>query len=966
MRRLLLRLTRDHRRRCRYIGPRTVLLGAAHITSTEKAGMSPTKSLVIVESPHKATMIAGYLGPKYTVRASQGHVRDLPTSASEVPAKYKGQSWARTGVNVDDEFTPIYVVSPEKRSTIRELKGLLKESDELLLATDGDREGEAIAWHLLDELKPKVPVRRMVFNEITEKAINEAVANTRELDTDLVDAQETRRILDRLYGYEVSPVLWKKVLPRLSAGRVQSVATRLVVDRERERMAFTSANYWDMEAVLAARSDEFNARLVALDDTKIAAGRDFDSHGDLTSKARRLDEATATTIAKALEKASFSVTKVESKPYTRRPYAPFRTTTLQQEAGRKLGFTSQRTMSVAQELYEGGYITYMRTDSVALSQEAIRAARSQAAELYGSDHVPDKPRIYASKVKNAQEAHEAIRPAGEHFRTPAETGLTGDRFKLYELVWMRTLASQMADAKGETLSVTIGATPSSPISVADGHVRTATFTASGRTITFHGFLRAYVESVDEGASDDAQKRLPQLSQGQDLDPREVKANGHDTRPPARYTEPSLVAKLEELEIGRPSTYASIIRTITSRDYVFKKGSALVPTWLAFAVTRLLEEHFSNLVDYQFTADMEETLDQIARGNADRVAVLSAFYFGQTKSDDGDVPTPTEGHEGLHQLVTELGDIDARSICTFPIGDSVVVRVGRYGTYVEDSEGNRANVDDTLPPDELTIKAAKELLASPNGQDRELGLDPHSHRPIVARNGRFGPYVTEVLDDEATEVVETTTKDGKKRRTKRKVKPRTASLFKSMNLETVTLDDALKLLSLPRVVGTAADGTEITAQNGRYGPYLKKGTDSRSLGSEEEIFSITPEQAEAIYAQPKQRGRAAAKPPLRELGEDPTSGRPIVVKDGRFGPYVTDGETNATLRKDDSVEAITPERAQELLAEKRAKGPARKRTTRKTTTRKTTARKSTTKSTSRSTSSKSTTTKKAAAKSSSGS
>lgn len=892
--------------------------------------MSPTKSLVIVESPHKATMIAGYLGPKYTVRASQGHVRDLPTSASEVPAKYKGQSWARTGVDVDDGFTPIYVVSPEKRSTIRELKGLLKESDELLLATDGDREGEAIAWHLLDELKPKVPVRRMVFNEITEKAITEAVSHTRDLDNDLVDAQETRRILDRLYGYEVSPVLWKKVMPGLSAGRVQSVATRLVVDRERERMAFTSANYWDMEATLAAGDDEFTSRLTALDGTRIATGRDFDSDGALTSRTRRLDEPTATTLAATLEKAPFRVVGVESRPYTRRPYAPFRTTTLQQEAGRKLGFTAQRTMSVAQNLYEGGFITYMRTDSVALSDEAISAARSQAAELYGSDHVPAKPRIYTSKVKNAQEAHEAIRPAGEHFRTPAQTGLTGDAFKLYELVWMRTLASQMADARGETLSVTIESTPNSPVDLPDGAVTTATFTASGRTITFHGFLRAYVESVDEGASDDAQRRLPRLSEGQDLDPLKVAASGHDTRPPARYTEPSLVAKLEELEIGRPSTYASIIRTITSRDYVFKKGSALVPTWLAFAVTRLLEEHFGNLVDYQFTADMEETLDQIANGDAERVAVLSAFYFGGQDGEDKDVPTPTGGHEGLHQLVTELGDIDARAICTFPIaGSEAVVRVGRYGTYVEDPEGRRANVDDALPPDELTGAVVDELLASPNGEERELGLDPHTHRPVVARNGRFGPYVTEVLDDdEATETVRTTTKDGRTRRTKRKVKPRTASLFKSMDLQTVTLEQALDLLSLPRVVGTAADGTEITAQNGRYGPYLKKGTDSRSLTSEEQIFSITLEQAEEIYSQPKQRGRAAAKPPLKELGDDPTSGRPIVVKDGRFGPYVTDGETNATLRRDDSVETITPERAQTLLAEKRAKGPTKRRTTRK--------------------------------------
>ena len=884
--------------------------------------------VVVVESPAKAKTINKYLGDDYTVLASFGHVRDLPPKDGSV--------------DTDADFDMKWEVAADSRKHVKAIKDALARDPNLILATDPDREGEAIAWHLLQVLKPKVPVKRMVFHEITKDAIQAAIAAPRQIDTNLVEAQEARRALDRLYGYEVSPVLWKKVAPKLSAGRVQSVATRLIVDRERERMAFTSANYWDMEATLVANSDEFQARLVSLDGTKIATGRGFDSHGNLTSKVRRLDEVTTTTLAKALEKAPFVVTKVESKPYTRRPYAPFRTTTLQQEAGRKLGFTSQRTMSVAQNLYEGGYITYMRTDSVALSQEAIHAARSQAAELYGSDHIPDKPRIYTSKVKNAQEAHEAIRPAGEHFRTPAETGLTGDEFKLYELVWMRTLASQMADAKGETLSVIIDATPASPVSLPDGDVTTVTFTASGRTITFHGFLRAYVESVDEGASDDAQKRLPQLSQGQDVDPREVAANGHDTRPPARYTEPSLVAKLEELEIGRPSTYASIIRTITSRDYVFKKGSALVPTWLAFAVTRLLEEHFSNLVDYQFTADMEETLDQIARGNADRVAVLSAFYFGQTKSDDGDVPTPTEGHEGLHQLVTELGDIDARTICTFPLEDSsVVVRVGRYGTYVEDSGGNRANVDDALPPDELTVEAAKELLASPNGQDRELGLDPHSHRPIVARSGRFGPYVTEALDDdEATEIVETTTKDGKKRRTKRKVKPRTASLFRSMSLETVTLDEALKLLSLPRVVGTAADGTEITAQNGRYGPYLKKGTDSRSLSSEDEIFSITLEQAEAVYAQPKQRGRAAAKPPLRELGEDPTSGRPIVVKDGRFGPYVTDGQTNATLRKGDSVKDITPERAQELLAEKRAKSPTTKKTTKKTTARKTTTKKST--------------------------
>jgi len=914
--------------------------------------MAATKTLVSVESPHKATMIAGYLGPKYVVRASQGHVRDLPTSASQVPAKYKGEPWARTGVDVEHDFKPIYVVSPDKKSTITELKGLLKDSDELLLATDGDREGEAIAWHLLDVLKPKVPVKRMVFNEITEKAITDAVSHTRELDTDLVDAQETRRILDRLYGWDVSPVLWYKVKSGLSAGRVQSVATRLVVDRERERIAFTSANYWDLDAEMVSRAAEkgdaatFSARLSTLDGVRIAQGRDFDADGKLVGtrrdqNVRRLDEASATTLAAALEKASFTVASVEAKPYTRRPYAPFRTTTLQQEAGRKLGFTAQRTMSVAQDLYEGGFITYMRTDSVALSQEAIGAARTQAIELYGRDHVPDKPRVYTSKVKNAQEAHEAIRPAGDHFRVPAQTGLTGDKFRLYELVWMRTIASQMADAKGETLSVGIDAVPASPVAIAGGDVARAGFTASGRTITFHGFLRAYVESVDEGSSDDAQSRLPRLSQGQDLDCSEVTATGHDTRPPARYTEPSLVAKMEELEIGRPSTYASILRTITSRDYVFKKAQALVPTWLAFAVTRLLEEHFPRLVDYQFTADMEGTLDEIAKGSANRVAVLSNFYFG---GEDGST-TPADGHEGLHQLVTELGDIDARAMSTFPVGgedSGIVVRVGRYGTYVEDAAGTRANVDEALPPDELTVEKARELLASPNGEERELGLDPHTHTMIVARNGRFGPYVTELLDepesDAPASVSKTSTKSSGGRAKAKKVKPRTASLFRSMDLATVTLDDALRLLSLPRVVGIDAEGTEITAQNGRYGPYLKKGTDSRSLTSEEQLFSITLEEAEQIYSQPKQRGRAAARPPLKELGEDPTSGRPIVVKDGRFGPYVTDGETNATLRRDDSVEAITPERAQELLAEKRAKGPTTRRKTTRKTTRKTPAKK----------------------------
>jgi DNA topoisomerase-1 len=862
---------------------------------------------VIVESPTKANKIASFLGDGYVVQSSRGHIRDLPTGAAEVPAKYKGEKWARTGVNVDNGFEAIYVVSPEKRATLRSLKEALVGADELLLATDGDREGEAIAWHLLQELKPKVPAKRMVFHEITPTAIAEAVANPRDLDEDLVDAQETRRILDRLYGYEVSPVLWKKVMPRLSAGRVQSVATRLIVDRERERIAFRSASYWDLDAILDAGADAepplFPARLTRVGERRVAQGRDFDSRGSLITKDHdqliRLDEGQAQELAESLRSATFAVDNVESKPYTRRPYPPFRTTTLQQEAGRKLGFTAQRTMSVAQELYEAGFITYMRTDSITLSGAAIAAARQQVRQLFGADYLPDQPRLYTSKVKNAQEAHEAIRPAGETFSTPAETRLTGDQLRLYELVWMRTISSQMKDAEGFSITVKINARRS------DGEP--CTFVASGRTITFYGFLKAYVESVEEidGHSDDEQTRLPRLTAGQSLRPESVTASGHETRPPARYTEPSLVAKLEELEIGRPSTYATIIRTITARDYVFKKGTALVPTWLAFAVTRLLEEHFPRLVDYAFTAEMEDVLDEIADGQAERLRVLTDFYFGD------------DNREGLHRLVTELGEIDARRLSTFVINDpdaletgapKIVVRVGRYGTYVEDEEGRRANVADDLPPDELTIDLARELLAKPVGEERELGIDPETSRMIVAKNGRFGPYVTEILDEDAP----------------KSAKPRTASLFSSMSVDTVNLEQALQLMSLPRVVGRDGDGAEITAQNGRYGPYLKKGTDSRSLEDEDQIFSITLEEARAIYAQPKQRGRAAAKPPLKDLGADPASGRPMMIKEGRFGPYVTDGEINATLRRGDDIETITSERAAELLAEKRAKGPTPKK------------------------------------------
>ncbi|MGP3999646.1 type I DNA topoisomerase [Streptomyces sp. 8N706] len=920
--------------------------------------MSPTsetaqggRRLVIVESPAKAKTIKGYLGPGYVVEASVGHIRDLPNGAAEVPAKYKGESWARLGVNVSEDFQPIYVVNTDKKSQVSKLKELLAESDELFLATDEDREGEAIAWHLQEVLKPKVPVRRMVFHEITKDAIREAVENPRELNKRLVDAQETRRILDRLYGYEVSPVLWKKVMPRLSAGRVQSVATRLVVERERERIAFRSAEYWDLTGTFATgrtgdASDPgtFGARLTGVDGRRIAQGRDFGSTGRLKdgSQVLHLDEAAARALAAALEDTAFSVRSVESKPYRRSPYAPFRTTTLQQEASRKLGFGAKSTMQVAQKLYENGFITYMRTDSTTLSDTAVAAARAQVTQLYGADYLPDKPRLYAGKVKNAQEAHEAIRPSGDRFRTPAETGLTGDQFRLYELIWKRTVASQMKDAVGNSVTVKVGGRAD------DG--RDVEFSASGKIITFHGFLKAYVEGADDPNAelDDRERRLPQVGEGDPLTAQDIQADGHATKPPARYTEASLVKELEEREIGRPSTYASIIGTILDRGYVFKKGTALVPSFLSFAVVNLLEKHFGYLVDYDFTAKMEDDLDRIARGEAQAVPWLRRFYFG---SEDAEGRNGEVDHlGGLKALVTDLGAIDAREVSSFPVGEGLVLRVGRYGPYVEkpsDVEGEpgqRADVPDDLPPDELTVDLAKELLAKPSGE-RVLGEDPDTGRPLVAKDGRYGPYVTEVLP-------EGTPKTGKNA-----VKPRTASLLKSMSLDTVTLEEALKLLSLPRVVGVDSEsGAEITAQNGRYGPYLKKGTDSRSLESEDQIFTITLEEALAIYAQPKQRGRAAAKPPLKELGTDPASERPVVVKDGRFGPYVTDGETNATLRRDDDVETITPERGFELLAEKRAKGPAKK--TAKKAAKKAPAKKATAKKTA---AKKTTTAKKSAAK-----
>ena len=848
------------------------------------------KKLVIVESPAKAKTIAGYLGSDYVVESSIGHIRDLPNRASEIPEKFKKESWARLGVDVENEFEPLYVVDSDKKGKVNDLKKLLKNADELLLATDEDREGEAIAWHLLEVLQPKVPVRRMVFHEITRDAIQKALGETREVDQRLVDAQETRRILDRLYGYEVSPVLWKKVMQGLSAGRVQSVAVRLVVERERERRAFVSAGYWDIKGVFDPGS--FEARLAAVDGKRVAQGRDFAQDGTLKSAdLARLDEAEARKLASELDGVTFAVRSADEKPYTRRPAAPFMTSTLQQEASRKLRYAAQTTMRVAQRLYENGYITYMRTDSTTLSESALTAARKQAVDLYGPDSIPEAPRQYARKVKNAQEAHEAIRPAGDFFRTPKELEreLNRDELALYDLIWKRTLASQMADARGLTVSLRLGAKSASG--------RDAEFSASGTVITFRGFLAAYEESRDdETAAPEAEERpLPHLKPGDELRALELEPEGHATSPPPRFTEASLVQALEERGIGRPSTYASILGTILDRGYVFKRGTALVPSFLAFAVTGLLEQHFTRLVDYDFTAKMEDDLDRIAAGDQERVDWLRHFYYGGA-----------EGDAGLHALVGDLTEIDARAVNTLPIGEGIVLRVGRYGPYVERGE-ERASVPEDMAPDELTVEKAQELLSAPTG-DRALGTHPDWNREISVRTGRYGPYVTETLEEGATE------------------KPRAASLFKTMAPETVTLDEAVRLLSLPRTLGAdPADGEEITAQNGRYGPYVKKGTDSRSLETEEQLFTITLEDALALLAQPKpRRGRGEAKPPLRELGADPASGKSVVLKEGRFGPYVTDGETNASLRRGDDPETVTIERAAELLADRRSKGPAPKK------------------------------------------
>jgi DNA topoisomerase I len=838
------------------------------------------KSLVIVESPAKARTIAGYLGGDYAVESSIGHIRDLPDRASDVP-EAKRKQFGALGVDVDKGFEPYYVVDPGKKKVVTALKKHLQGADELLLATDEDREGEAIAWHLVEVLKPKVPVRRMVFHEITRDAIARALEETRSIDQRLVDAQETRRILDRLYGYEVSPVLWKKVTRGLSAGRVQSVATRLVVERERERIAFVSSGYWDIVGTFDPGT--FEARLAAVDGRRVAQGRDFAPNGTLRDQTLvRLDEADARALASGLENSTFEVRSVDEKPYRRRPAAPFRTATLQQEASRKLRFSAQTTMRVAQRLYESGYITYMRTDSTTLSESALEAARAQVRELFGGEYVPDQPRRYGRAVASAQEAHEAIRPAGDDFRTPDEVQreVPRDEHALYDLIWKRTLASQMEDARGQTVSLRIGAT--------SARGEDAEFAASGTVITFRGFLAAYEPGRDEPSEDDEERRLPQLAVGQAVTAVELEPEGHATTPPPRYTEPTLVKALEDRGIGRPSTYAAILSTIVDRGYVFKRGTALVPTFLAFAVVNLLERHFEQLVDFDFTARMEDDLDRIAAGDEERVAWLTRFYFGHG-------PDP-----GLHHLVTEhLDEIDARAVNSIAIPDSeAVVRVGRYGPYLERGE-ERASLPPDLAPDELNAEKAEELLSQPDS--RSLGRDPETGNELVVRSGRYGPYVTEVLPEGT---------DGK---------PRTASLFASMTPETVTLEDALRLLSLPRVIGDL-DGEQVTAQNGRYGPYVKKGSESRSLESEEQLFTVTLDEARALFAQPpRRRGRqGAAQGPLRELGVDAATGRSIVLRDGRFGPYVTDGETNASLRRGDTIEGLTPERAAELLAERRAK------------------------------------------------
>ena len=879
--------------------------------------MPKPKPLVIVESPAKARTIAGYLGSDYVVESSVGHIRDLPSNASEVPKKFKGTDAGRLGIDVENHFQPIYVVPKKKKDVVKELKDAVKDASELYLATDEDREGEAISWHVLEVLGPDVPVRRMVFHEITRSAIEEAIQNWRELDMKLVEAQEGRRVLDRLVGYEMSPVLWKKMMPRLSAGRVQSVATRLVVERERARMAFRAAEYWDLEGTFqpggngSAGKDTaaFPATLVELDGSKVASGRDFDAAtGQVAADARggdpvvHLHQADAEALVERLRDVGYEVTSVESKAFTERPKPPFTTSTLQQEAGRKLRFSAGRTMRVAQGLYERGYVTYVRTDSTNLSDQAINGAREQIRSLYGNEYLPDAPRTYQGKVKNAQEAHEAIRPAGEHMRSPDDVRgeLGTDERRLYQLVWMRTLASQMTDARARRVSVRLSATSTAG--------ETAVFAASGKTYEFLGFRRAYVEGADDPAAEreDAESPMPALAEGDAIRCETLVAAGHNTQPPARYTEASLVKELEERGIGRPSTYASVIQTIThERGYVWKKGSALVPSWTAFAKLQLMERHFPHLVDYDFTATMEEELDLIASGEGKSENWLRDFYFGN-------------GQRGLKDLVGEehLAEIDPREVNTIEIGKddegrTINVRVGKFGPYLE-RDDERASLADDIPPDELTVDLAGELLARAAEGPQVLGKDPDTGLEVIARDGRYGPYVQlgELVDGEE--------------------KPKTASLLSSMSLDTITFEDALKLLRLPREVGADAEGHTITAHNGRYGPYLKKGKESRSLETEDEIFTVTVERAEALFAQPKQH-RRRTKPPIAELGEHPDTGAPVRVLEGRYGPYVTDGSLNATIPRGTDPKSVNLEEAVELLRERESRGPAKR--ARKTTKKK---------------------------------
>ena len=873
------------------------------------------KPLVIVESPAKARTIAGFLGDDFNVQSSVGHIRDLPAS----------------GLNIDtaNNFEPTYEVHASKKDVIRQLKAALKDADELYLATDEDREGEAISWHLLQVLQPKVPVKRMVFHEITPAAIEHAVDNWREIDEGLVDAQETRRILDRLYGYPVSEVLWRKVNRGLSAGRVQSPAVRLVVERERERIAFRAASYWDIDAAFAT-VPAFSATLVTVDGKRLATGKDFDDTGQLTRDVIVIDEAVATGLATALERSAFAVRSVEERPFSSKPKAPFMTSTLQQEGGRKLRMSAAQVMRVAQGLYQNGYITYMRTDSTTLSETALNAARRQARQLYGPEYVPDAPRTYDRKVKNAQEAHEAIRPAGDSFRTPDSLSgeLRGDELRLYELIWKRTVASQMVDARGQSVSVRIGAT------AADG--RDTEFGASGRSITFPGYLRAYVEGSDDpdAALDDRETLLPVLTVGQALPDPTLQAKGHHTSPPARFTEASLVKRLEELGIGRPSTYASIMQTIQDRGYVWKKGSALVPTWTAFAVINLMEQNFANLVDYEFTARMEDELDGIARGEVQRIPWLNRFWFGDEAGEQtAELEDVSPGSPGLKKLIdTGLEVIDAAAINVVgrfltPQGDEILVRPGKFGPYLKRGD-DTASIPDDLAPDELDVFKALELLEA-GSDDRVLGTDPETGLDVVVKAGRFGPYV------QLGEMPEGT---GKAKKVKPEDKPRTASLFKTMTVDRITFEEAMQLLSLPRAVGVdPSDNGTIVAMNGRYGPYIRKDfldengaakSDTRSLESEEQIFDVSLDQALAILAEPKRRRGQTASAPLRELGIDPVSEKQMVLKDGRFGPYVTDGETNASLRKGDEVDTITDERASELLQIRRDAGPSKKKAAKK--------------------------------------